>query len=64
MHKLIHTCVGALRGVSRAKLSDVLDVLGIGCLVGAAWWWIPVVGLVATGVALMFLGWVTHIEPD
>jgi hypothetical protein len=60
MRKLIRTCVGALRGVSRAKFSDSLDVLGIGCLVGAAYWWLPVVGLVATGVALLFFGWVTH----
>lgn len=63
MRKLIHTCVGALRSVPRGRWSDALDVLGIGCLVGAAWWFIPVVGLVATGVALLFFGWSTH-EPD
>lgn len=63
MRKLIHTCVGALRGAPRGRWSDALDIAGIGCLVGAAWWWIPVVGLVATGVALLFFGWSTH-EPD
>lgn len=60
MRKLIRTCVAGLRGVPRGRWSDVLDMLGIGCLVGAAWWWVPVVGLVATGVALMFFGWVSH----
>lgn len=60
MRNHIRTCVGAIRTAVRANLSDSLDVLGIGCLVGAAWWWLPIVGLVATGVALMFFGWVTH----
>ena len=41
----------------RRTLTDVLDLSGIGCLVGAAWWWEPVIGLVALGVALLFVGW-------
>jgi hypothetical protein len=44
-------------------LSDVVEVAGIGCLVGAAWWWLPLVGLVATGMALLFVGWVIDDEP-
>lgn len=42
----------------RRTLTDVMDVAGIGCLVGAAWWWHPIVGLVALGVALLAVGWV------
>jgi hypothetical protein len=34
-----------------------MDVAGLGCLVGAAWWWLPIVGLVALGVALLYIGW-------
>jgi hypothetical protein len=44
-------------------LSDAVEVAGIGCLVGAAWWWLPVFGLVATGLALLFVGWVIDDEP-
>lgn len=40
----------------RRTLTDVMDVAGIGCLVGAAWWWQPIVGLLALGVALIFVG--------
>jgi hypothetical protein len=38
--------------------SDVVDLAGVGCLVGAAWWWQPTVGLVALGGALLLVGWV------
>lgn len=48
--------------ISRGPLSDVVEVAGIGCLVGAAWWWLPIVGLVATGIALLFTGWVIDDE--
>jgi hypothetical protein len=37
-------------------LSDAVEVAGLGCLVGAAWWWVPVVGLVCTGLALLVVG--------
>jgi hypothetical protein len=47
----------------RGPLSDVVEVAGIGCLVGAAWWWLPLVGLVVTGLALLFVGWVIDDEP-
>lgn len=43
----------------RGALADAFDVSGLGCLVGAAWWWHPVVGLVALGAALLLAGWVT-----
>lgn len=43
-----------------ARLSDHFELAGIGCLVGAAWWWVPIIGLVALGVALIYIGWVTH----
>jgi hypothetical protein len=49
--------------ISRGPLSDAIEVAGIGCLVGAAWWWLPIVGLVATGAALLFTGWVIDDEP-
>lgn len=41
----------------RRTLTDVMDVAGLGCLVGAAWWWQPIVGLVCLGVALIVTGW-------
>jgi hypothetical protein len=44
-------------------LSDLVDVAGLGCLVGAAWWWLPIVGLVALGLALLLIGWVVGNEP-
>lgn len=44
-----------------SKGSDLYELGGIGCLVGAAFWWIPIFGLVALGVALIYLGWVTHV---
>jgi hypothetical protein len=45
--------------VPRGALSDVVDLAGLGCLVGAAWWWQPVVGLLALGLVLLLIGWVT-----
>ncbi|MER6064837.1 hypothetical protein ABT167_27420 [Streptomyces sp. NPDC001792] len=42
----------------RRTLTDVTDVVGVGCLVGAAWWWQPILGLIATGVAIIGIGWV------
>lgn len=36
--------------------SDVVEVAGLGCLVGAGWWWVPIVGLVATGLVLLLIG--------
>ncbi|MGW1892137.1 hypothetical protein ACWCP6_18035 [Streptomyces sp. NPDC002004] len=41
----------------RRTLTDLMDVTGLGCLVGAAWWWQPLVGLVALGLALLLIGW-------
>lgn len=43
--------------LSRRAASDIVDLAGVGCLVGAAWWWVPVVGLVALGLALLLVGW-------
>lgn len=40
------------------RASDVVDLAGLGCLVGAAWWWQPIVGLVALGLSLLLVGWV------
>lgn len=45
--------------IPRSSASDSFDVAGLGCLVGAAWWWQPIVGLVALGVAFLVAGWVT-----
>lgn len=42
----------------RRIVSDVVDLAGVGCLVGAAWWWAPIAGLVALGGALLLIGWV------
>lgn len=43
-----------------AKLSDYFELAGIGCLVAAAFMWLTIVGMVALGAALIYLGWVTH----
>lgn len=52
--------VSGLRArVPRSAAADLFDVGGLGCLVGAAWWWQPVVGLVSLGLALLLTGWVT-----
>jgi hypothetical protein len=45
--------------IPRSATADAFDVSGLGCLVGAAWWWQPIVGLVALGAALLIAGWVT-----
>jgi hypothetical protein len=42
----------------KRAISDCIDVLGLGCLNAAAYWWHPIVGLVATGIILCFVGWV------
>jgi hypothetical protein len=41
----------------RRTLTDVMDLAGLGCLVGAAWWWQPIVGLAALGLVLLYMGW-------
>lgn len=42
----------------RGLISTTAELAGLGSLVGAAWWWLPVVGLVATGLVLLLIGWV------
>lgn len=44
----------------RQFASSVSELAGVGCLVGAAWWWVPVLGLVALGVALLLIGRATN----
>jgi hypothetical protein len=46
-----------------SKVSDVSELAGIGCVVGAVWWWLPILGLASLGAALIYIGWVTH-EPS
>lgn len=43
-----------------SKGSDLYELAGVGCLVGAAFWWIPIIGLVVLGIALIWLSQVTH----
>ncbi|MFI2184609.1 hypothetical protein [Streptomyces sioyaensis] len=43
---------------SRGVVSDTAELIGLGCLDGAAWWWQPVVGLVVLGLVLLLIGWV------
>lgn len=45
--------------IPRSIGTDACDVAGLACLVGAAFWWVPVLGLVALGLALLVVGWVT-----
>lgn len=47
-----------LRRPGPRTLSDAVDVAGLACLVGAAWWWQPLVGLVVLGLSLLLAGWV------
>lgn len=47
-----------LRRPGPRTLSDAVEVAGLGCLDGAAWWWQPIVGLVVLGLALLLVGWV------
>ena len=37
---------------------SLVQVSGLGCLNGAAYWWHPIVGLVVSGLFLCFVGWV------
>lgn len=41
----------------RRLATDLVDVAGLGCLDGAAWWIQPVAGLAVLGVMLLFVGW-------
>lgn len=41
----------------RRTFTDVMEVTGLGCLVGDAWWWQPHAGLAALGVVLLYIGW-------
>lgn len=54
---MLARAIAHLSHVRRSELSDLVDVAGLGCLVGAAWWWQPIVGLVALGGALLLTGW-------
>ena len=38
-----------------AVASALVELAGLGCLVAAAWWWLPVVGLVSLGVVLVYV---------
>jgi len=52
--------LGAFRTrIPRGAASDVFDVSGLGCLVGAAWWLQPIFGLATLGLTLLLAGWVT-----
>jgi hypothetical protein len=42
----------------RRLVSDLVDVAGLGCLDGAAWWIHPIAGLITLGGMLLFVGWV------
>lgn len=53
----------ALRPPGREPLADAIGVAGLGCLVGAAWWWLPIVGLVALGLVLLLIGEVISDGP-
>jgi fatty acid desaturase len=48
----------------RRTVSDAVELAGLGCLDGAAWWWQPIVGLLVLGGLLVFVGWVIGDEPD
>lgn len=39
-------------------MSDLVELGGLGCLVGAAWMWQTLAGLVALGLCLILIGWV------
>lgn len=43
--------------------SDLVDLAGLGCLDGAAWWIHPVAGLIVLGLVLLLVGWVIDREP-
>ncbi|MFJ8437666.1 hypothetical protein [Kitasatospora griseola] len=42
----------------RTAVSDAIDLAGLACLDGAAWWLHPVAGLAAAGAMLLLVGWV------
>ncbi|SFF11587.1 hypothetical protein SAMN05216251_108224 [Actinacidiphila alni] len=42
----------------KRTVSDLVDLAGLGCLDGAAWWIHPVAGLAVLGGLLLFIGWV------
>lgn len=42
----------------RRTVTDLVDVAGLGCLDGAAWWLHPIAGLAVLGVMLLYVGWV------
>ncbi|MEW2518137.1 hypothetical protein [Actinacidiphila alni] len=42
----------------KRTVSDLVDLAGLGCLDGAAWWIHPVAGLAVLGGLLLFVGWV------
>jgi hypothetical protein len=42
----------------RRLATDLVDVAGLGCLDGAAWWLHPIAGLITLGVMLLAVGWV------
>lgn len=44
-----------------SKCSDLFELAGLGCLVGAAWWLFPVLGLFTLACVFIYLGWVTHV---
>jgi hypothetical protein len=44
--------------VPRRLATDLVDVAGLGCLDGAAWWLQPIAGLAVLGAMLLFVGWV------
>lgn len=49
--------------LDRRRASDLVQVGGLGCLDGAAWWWQPIVGLVVLGLVLLLVGEVIDDEP-
>lgn len=42
----------------RKLATDLVDVAGLGCLDGAAWWIHPIAGLAVLGAMLLYVGWV------
>lgn len=41
----------------RRLASDLVDLAGLGCLDGAAWWIHPIAGLAVAGAMLLLVGW-------
>lgn len=42
----------------RRLASDLVDLAGLGCIDGAAWWIHPIAGLALLGGMLLLVGWV------